>query len=61
MLSDSADLSKKKNQMKFRLTLIRILSDPNIKLQQVSVWPTENNLNNISFSYYKNDNTTPKK
>jgi hypothetical protein len=62
MYKDNSDLTKKKNQMKFKLTLIKLLSDPETILQQVSVKPTEHNISEIAFRYHKkDDNTTSKK
>jgi hypothetical protein len=54
-MTDISDLTKKKNQMLFKLTLIKLLSDPNTVLQQVSVLPTEHNISEISFRYHKKD------
>ena len=61
-MKDNSDLTKKKNQMKFKLVMIKLLSDPETILQQVSIYPTENNITSISFNYYKkNDHTTSTK
>ena len=60
-MKEHTDLTKKKNQMKFKLVLIKLLSDPDTILQQVSVFPIEHNIASISFNYYKNDNSDSKK
>lgn len=57
-MKDISDLNKRKTQMLFKLTLIKLLSDPNTRLQQVSVWPTENNLHGMSFTYYSKDDNS---
>ena len=47
-MTDLSNLKKKQNQMRFKLTLIKLLSDSNTVLQQVSVYPTEFDITTIS-------------
>jgi len=54
-MTNISDLTKKKNQMLFKLTLIKLLSDSETILQQVSVYPPEHNISSISFKYHKKD------
>jgi hypothetical protein len=60
-MKNKSDLTKKKNQMGFKLALIKILSNPKVQLQSVSISPIENNINSITFNYYENDNSNSTK
>jgi len=61
-MGKALNLRKKKDQMKAKLALIKLLSDPKHEIHQISVYPSINGLNDVSFSYRKNyDNKSNKK
>ena len=62
MMGNELNLTKKKDQMKAKLALIKLIVDPNTVLQRLDIYPPENNLYNMYFTYYKkDDNSTTKK